>query len=274
MNIYYVYIHETADGTPFYVGKGKGNRAYKNDQRSESWKQLAKNGYNVHIVKDCMEEQAALDLEYFIINDFRKQFTLANKMARGWKTVKSSKPSPLIGKKKSPEHKAALSAARKGVPNPKLSAAKKGKSIPHLHNEPKTEEHRRNISKAKTGVPNPKMLGDLNPTKRPEVRAKMSASQIGKNVGENNPMFGKSRPDLVERNKIKGKRFWTNGVINKYVLPTETPPEGYWLGVTRKKTIDKKGIAFYTNGVINKMLLPNADIPIGFYKGFTKQRKK
>lgn len=248
MNVYYVYIHETADGIPFYVGKGKGDRAYSKKQRSETWHEMCPEDYVVHIVKDCMEEQAALDLEYFIINDFRKQFTLANKMARGWKITTKRKPYPKKGPM-SAETRKKLSQARKGKPNPKLSAVKKGvpnpklsavkKGVPNLKLRGRvfSEETIAKMSASRKGVPNPRMLGDLNPAKRPEVRAKMSASQKGNNVGEKNPMFGKARPDLAERNKIKGKRYWTNGAINKYVLPNETPPEGYWLGLTRKKKV-------------------------------------
>jgi hypothetical protein len=246
VNVYYVYIHEKPDGTPFYVGKGKDGRAYSKDQRSPLWHEMANDEYSVHIVKDNMEQQAALDLEYFIINDFRKQFTLANKMARGWKNDTKRKPYVTRGVPKSEEHRRKLSEAKKGVPNLKLkgkkfsdehkanlSAARKGVPNLKLRGRVYSEETLAKMSASRKGVPNPKMLGDLNPAKRPEVRAKMSASQKGLQAGEKNPMFGKSRPDLVERNKIKGKRYWTNGTINKFLLPTDTPPEGFWLGLTK-----------------------------------------
>ena len=37
MDKYYVYIHYTASGKPFYVGKGKGNRYKTKSGRNQHW---------------------------------------------------------------------------------------------------------------------------------------------------------------------------------------------------------------------------------------------
>ena len=44
-NDYYVYLHKTLDGNPFYVGKGRLNRAYSSYSRSKNWHQISKCGY-------------------------------------------------------------------------------------------------------------------------------------------------------------------------------------------------------------------------------------
>jgi hypothetical protein len=44
--------------------------------------------------------------------------------------------------------------------------------------------------------------GETNKTYLPEVLEKMSVNRKGKCIGSENPMFGKKRPDVSERNKI------------------------------------------------------------------------
>lgn len=52
-------------------------------------------------------------------------------------------------------------------------------------------------------------------------------------AGENNPMYGKSRPDLAKRNKegcpVKGTKWYNNGEIDKRYIPG-TEPEGFVRG--------------------------------------------
>lgn len=68
-------------------------------------------------------------------------------------------------------------------------------------------------------------------------------------TGKNNPMFGKSSWEKCNdkerkeratkysnsmKGKNKGKRMFTNGVVNRFCLPKDKP-EGFWLGCTRTK---------------------------------------
>lgn len=69
---YYTYIHRRAtDLTPFYVGKGKGNRAWeknKSDCRSDHWLNCArKNGVVVEICQDGLDEDSAYLLEAWVM---------------------------------------------------------------------------------------------------------------------------------------------------------------------------------------------------------------
>jgi len=59
MNIYYVYAYIYKDGSPYYIGKGSGNRAYDKHQRNL----LPRDKSCIIILKDSLLEDEAYDLE-------------------------------------------------------------------------------------------------------------------------------------------------------------------------------------------------------------------
>ena len=71
MSRYYVYIHKTKDGVPFYVGKGTGKRAWSTD-RNDNWKEFVNRigEYEVEIVNDKLSEKQSLELEKNLISTF------------------------------------------------------------------------------------------------------------------------------------------------------------------------------------------------------------
>jgi len=64
-NVFYVYLHRRAsDNKVFYVGKGKGKRAYSTFGRNDRWNKTAKkHGLIVEIVFDNLEETEAFQVE-------------------------------------------------------------------------------------------------------------------------------------------------------------------------------------------------------------------
>lgn len=67
--IYYTYIHYNAiTNEPFYVGKGKDNRAWKSTSRSKYWSRVVKKyGYIVKIVEENLSEEEAYKKEKELI---------------------------------------------------------------------------------------------------------------------------------------------------------------------------------------------------------------
>ena len=73
MNNFYVYIHRRAsDNLPFYVGKGKKERAWWPHGRSQFWNNVKnKHGLVVEIVFDELSEEDAFQCEKDTILEFR-----------------------------------------------------------------------------------------------------------------------------------------------------------------------------------------------------------
>lgn len=69
---YYVYLHRRCtDGIVFYVGKGKGSRAWNSWNRSDYWTNIArKHGVIVDIYKDRMTEDRSYLVEEELISRF------------------------------------------------------------------------------------------------------------------------------------------------------------------------------------------------------------
>jgi predicted GIY-YIG superfamily endonuclease len=84
-NNYYVYLHKTKEGIPFYVGKGKNKRAYSYTNRSENWNDYVNKigDYDIEIYKNNLSENDALELEKNLIEKIGIN-NLTNVLERGY----------------------------------------------------------------------------------------------------------------------------------------------------------------------------------------------
>ena len=109
MNNYYVYMHtRLSDGKLFYVGKGKGNRAFTKKGRNQHWHRIVQKdgGFTTLIYADNLPEHKAFELEQWLIK-LAGRNTLTN-MTDGGDAPPSQK-----GIKRTEETKQKISLARR-----------------------------------------------------------------------------------------------------------------------------------------------------------------
>lgn len=176
MNIYYVYAYLRKDGTPYYIGKGNGRRAWQRHKNVQT-----PDNNNIVLLETGLTEIGALAIERRMIRWYGREINntgiLQNKTEGGDGCRGLSNPSSVpwnAGIKTGPQ------------------SAKWRKAISDsLKGKPKSDDHRKKqseIMKGSTpwnkglvgsqvawnkGVPCPENTGDNNPAKRPEVREKL-----------------------------------------------------------------------------------------------------
>lgn len=136
----------------------RGNR-----EMSHSWHKYGSDVFEFSVLEECPEE-ALTERETFWLKHFSD--------CLGMRVANSEGPvdNPMRGGKHKPEALAKISAAFKGKPKSeihrrRIGDAHKGRVLP--------VEQREKLSKAKTGVPCPWLIGEQNPSCRPEARERL-----------------------------------------------------------------------------------------------------
>ena len=176
MNKFYTYFHTRNDtGAIFYVGKGKGRRAF-HKRRNAHWCHVAnKHGYTLHFAMTNLTEGEAFEHERFLISCLKGLDQPLVNMTDGGEGASGYMQTPEVREK----HRQVF-IKDGGVSLRKANAERLARGIPH-HNQG------RKLSKEQVSA----MLGG-NPSRMKgkclsdEAKAKISKASSG----ENNPMYG------------------------------------------------------------------------------------
>lgn len=150
--VYYVYAYLRNNNLPYYIGKGKNDRAWKKHKNVKTPKNLDK----IVILEYNLTEIGALALERRMIKWYGRKIDnsgiLLNRTEGG---------DGISGAKlcRTEEHRKNLSLSQKGKPKSKSSIEKRKITIANKGNYNLTEEHKRKISIALKGKKNPANKG-------------------------------------------------------------------------------------------------------------------
>ena len=226
---YYTYAYLREDKTPYYIGKGTGNRIYSTNRIIKPPKDKSRIIY----LKQNLTEAEAFRHEIYMIAVFgRKDLgtgILINRTNGGEgssgvvKSDETRKKLSEAGRRRthSEETKKRMSDSQKGRTHSeetkrKQSEVKKGKNNPNYGKTP-SEETKRKRSVANKGK-----------THSEETKRKQSEVKKGKN----NPNYGKTHSEETKRKmsaSSKGKKCWNDGCGNiKYMI--ECPGDDWRLG--------------------------------------------
>jgi len=248
-NRFYTYAYLREDRTPYYIGKGNGNRISDSRRSCYSPKDKSK----IIFLKQNLTEEEAFRHEIYMIAVFGRK-----DLETGILHIRTDGGDGVSGYKHSEKVKEEMSRCRKGKNNPnfgkthtqeardKISSTHKGKKFSDelkrklselrkgRKGKPHNEETKKKISESQKGkiIPDEvkkKISETLKDRKfSEEHRKKIIESNRGKKRSEE----FKNRLKKIASKRNIGKRWWNNGRTNKFCV--ECPGDEWIRGMIKK----------------------------------------
>ena len=194
---YYTYAYLREDGTPYYIGKGRGRRAFlKHGTFFPPSKE------RILFLKKNLTEEQSFKHEIYMIAVFGRKDLKTGILHN--KTDGGDGCSGKIMTEKDIENR------RKGRLGKPLSESHKRKIAEANRGTPKTMTEKRKQSDIEKGLRSRgKLVGDKNPTKRPEVKKKISDSCKGRKPWNK----GIKNPDISGGKNPRARKLCYNDVV-------------------------------------------------------------
>ena len=220
-NRFYTYAYLREDRTPYYIGKGKDNRAYRKG-RGEVYPPKDKSRI-IFLKQNLTEEEAFKHEKYMIAVLGRKD------LGTGILRNKTDGGEGLSGAIRSEETREKLRIAHTGKI---LSVEHRQKirenNLGRKHSE-ETKRKQSNAHKGENSILYGKPLLE-------EHRKKISESLKGKMSKENHPLYGKSHSEKTKRKQSESNtgKYWWNDENGNIKFSKKCPGEGWVLGRGKK----------------------------------------
>jgi hypothetical protein len=205
-NIYYVYQYVRSDGTPYYIGKGTGRRAWGKHSNIS----IPKDKSKIVIVKDMLTEKEAHELEKSLISEYGRKdlgtgilrnLTDGGEGKSGWIAPEEFKQK----KREISNTEEAKDRARKWGSLAKLTEEGRNKIIESL----KGNQRAKGMTYSHS-IEAKYKIGEFHRNKivTKETKEKMSRNRKGKALGNNNAMSSLENRKKVAESKIGRKRIY------------------------------------------------------------------
>jgi len=224
---FYTYAYLRENRTPYYIGKGWGNRAYK---KSKNEIKLPKDKSRIIFLKQNLTEEEAFKHEKYMIAVFGRK-----DLGTGILRNKTNGGEGSVGMRMSDEAKQKISKVHKGKTLSKEQKQILEKCRVKKHSDESIEKMRKskignkwNVGRKLSEEHKEKIKqGNLNKVISDEIKRKISEAKKGKLQNESQKETIKI---LSER--VRGTKWWNNGQTTKRSI--ECPGNGWILGRMKK----------------------------------------
>ena len=167
--MFYVYAYLREDQTPYYIGKGKGNRAWEKNHGVNLPEES-----RIILIENNLSQQEAFELEIKLIQQYGRK-----DLGTGILRNRTNGGEGTAGLKQTAEHKQKISNALKGIIRPPQTEERKKVVSEKLKGRSKSEETKLKLSKAHNKKSNP-----VGAKRSEETKQRMRLAQLGKKHSE------------------------------------------------------------------------------------------